>query len=198
MATPFTINTARPGTGPKVASEAAVNFCGALMLEKATATGADIEAATAAIYGWLAGRTAREVSDNIDRLKVEGFTGRGRATVAGTTALPSGDVVPAGRYAVFNDDQSVNDIAFYKVDRPDTGKWAGYVFVKQIVGPDEQRLSKANTAAVLNKIAAEGADVASARFGHETRKCGVCNTNLTNKASRERGIGPDCAKNMGW
>ena len=72
MATPFDVPTVSTST----ASEKAVSYCGALMLEKAASTGADMEAATASIYSWLSVRTAGEVSTNITRLKAEGFTGR--------------------------------------------------------------------------------------------------------------------------
>lgn len=116
-------------------------------------------------------------------------------TVAG---MPSADEVPAGRYAVATEDGAVNTLAFYKVDRPTEGRWAGKVFVKHLVGGDEQRMSFAASKAVLAKIAAVGAESASAAYGHEIGHCGVCNIRLTNDESRERGIGPVCAANMGW
>jgi hypothetical protein len=72
MATPFDVPTVSTST----ASEKAVSYCGALMLEKAASTGANMEAPTASIYSWLSVRTAGEVSTNITRLKAEGFTGR--------------------------------------------------------------------------------------------------------------------------
>ena len=122
--------------------------------------------------------------------------------VAGTAPAPSGiptaEVVPAGRYAVATEDGATNALAFYKVDRPTEGRWAGRVFVKLIVSDDEQRLSFAASKAVLAKIAAVGAEAASAAYGHEIGACGVCSRTLTNDESRERGIGPICAEKMGW
>lgn len=106
--------------------------------------------------------------------------------------------VPAGRYAVETEDGAVNTLAFYKVDRPTDGRWAGYVFVKHIVSDEEQRMSQAAGKAILAKIAAAGPEAASARYGHEIGKCGVCNRTLTNDESRARGIGPVCAENSGW
>ncbi len=197
MATPFDTTTTAPTTTVKVASDAAVSYCGALMLEKATTAGADVEAATASIYGWLNGRSAREVSDSITRLKAEGFTGRAAAAPA-DAGQPSVEVVPAGRYAVATEDGAVNELAFYKVDRPTEGRWAGFVFVKLIVSDDEQRLSKAASAAVLAKIAAVGAEAASAAYGLEIGECGVCGKVLTNDESRAYGIGPKCRAKMGW
>lgn len=124
-----------------------------------------------------------------------------KVAVAQPTAasdLPREDVVPAGRYAVATDDGAVNELAFYKVDRPTEGRWAGYVFVKHLVGGDEQRMSFAASKAVLQKIAQAGAEQASIRYGHEIGECGICGRRLTNDDSRERGIGPVCAANMGW
>ncbi|QHB37350.1 hypothetical protein I5G58_gp048 [Mycobacterium phage BirdsNest] len=106
--------------------------------------------------------------------------------------------VPAGRYAVELKDSSVgNDLAFYKVDRPTEGRWAGRVFVNQIVGPEEQPVRGKAAATVLAQIAVDPA-AASIRYGHAVQKCGVCHTRLTNKTSREAGIGPDCRKKFGW
>lgn len=115
-----------------------------------------------------------------------------------SAGVPSADVVPAGRYAIETEDGAVNALAFYKVDRPTEGRWAGRVFVKLMQSDDEQRLSWATTKSVLAKIAAVGAEVASARYGHEIGECGICGRTLTNDESRARGIGPKCAAKAGW
>lgn len=106
--------------------------------------------------------------------------------------------VPAGRYAVATEAGATNELAFYKVDRPTEGRWAGYVFVKHLLGGEEQRLSQKTAKAVLAKIAAAGPEAASAAYGHEIGRCGICHTRLTNDDSRARGIGPKCAANAGW
>ncbi|AKF14614.1 hypothetical protein AVJ28_gp45 [Mycobacterium phage Baee] len=106
--------------------------------------------------------------------------------------------VPAGRYAVETEDGATNALAFYKVDRPTEGRWAGYVFVKLMLSDDEQRLSQKASKAILQKIAAVGPAEASARYGHEIGECGVCGRTLTNDESRAYGIGPDCRKKLGW
>ncbi|QHB37779.1 hypothetical protein I5G63_gp038 [Mycobacterium phage Imvubu] len=111
---------------------------------------------------------------------------------------PSAEVVPAGRYAIDTEDGAVNATAFYKVDRPTEGKWAGFVFVKLMVSDDEQRMSRAAGDAILRKIAAVGAEAAAARYGHELGECGLCGRTLTNDESRARGIGPICAAKAGW
>ncbi|URC18151.1 hypothetical protein SEA_ZENTENO07_50 [Mycobacterium phage Zenteno07] len=119
--------------------------------------------------------------------------------VRSTVEAPAADVeVPAGRYALELEDSTVgNDLAFYKVDRPTEGKWAGRVFVNQIVGPEERAVRGKAAATILARIAADPA-AASIRYGHAVQKCGVCHTRLTNKVSREAGIGPDCRKKYGW
>lgn len=105
--------------------------------------------------------------------------------------------VPDGRYAVYNDDQSVNDIAFYLVENVTEGKWQGWTFVRQIVGGDEQKLSQKQGRTILAKIVALGVVESFQLYGRSTEVCGVCNTNLTNKESREYGIGPKCRKKFG-
>lgn len=197
MGSPFaTATIARP------ASEASVNYLRNLMLEKAVAAGNVADQATININAWLAGRSQREVSSNIDRLKAEGFTGRIRSSAAAaapaTEGLPSIEVVPAGRYAIETEDGATNGLAFYKVDRPTEGRWAGRVFVKLMVSDEEQRMSWAATKSILAKIASVGAAEASARYGHEIGECGVCGRTLTNDDSRERGIGPICAAKNSW
>lgn len=105
--------------------------------------------------------------------------------------------VPAGRYAVVEDDRT-NVINFYKVDRPEDGRWAGYVFVNQQVSDTEYPVkNRTRKAAVL---AAIGVNVREAmeRYGRELGECGHCGRTLTNDESRERGIGPVCASKMGW
>jgi hypothetical protein len=196
MGTPFGAST---GTIERIASEASAKYARSLMLEKATATGTEAIAAAMSIDAWLIGRSQREVSATIDRLKAEGFTGRAKATAAPSQeGIPSAEIVPAGRYAIETEDGATNGLAFYKVDRPEEGKWAGRVFVKLMVSDEEQRMSWAATKSILAKIAEVGAAAASARYGHEIGECGVCGRTLTNDESRERGIGPVCAAKNSW
>lgn len=141
--------------------------------------------------------TRKGASALIDWLLELDNTAAPAAPKAATTTA-SADEVPAGRYAVETEDGATNGLAFYKVDRPTEGRWAGYVFVKLMVSDGERRLSRAASQAVLAKIAAVGAAEASARYGHEIGECGVCGRTLTNDESRAAGIGPVCASKMGW
>ncbi|WAB09218.1 hypothetical protein SEA_LITTLEMUNCHKIN_42 [Gordonia phage LittleMunchkin] len=126
---------------------------------------------------------------------IEWLAGKPRKTA--TTPAPQvavADEVPAGRYAVATEDGAVNGLAFYKVDRPTEGKWAGRVFVKLMRSDEEVRLSWTATQAVLAKIAEAGAEEASKAYGREIGECGVCGRTLTNDDSRAAGIGPKCAE----
>ncbi|QGH75296.1 hypothetical protein I5G61_gp48 [Mycobacterium phage Quesadilla] len=195
MGSPFATST---GTIARIASEASASYARSLMMEKALASGTSEIEAGMRIDGWLIGRSQREVSATIDRLKSEGFTGRAKTAAPSQDGIPSAEVVPAGRYAIETEDGATNGLAFYKVDRPEEGKWAGRVFVKLMVSDEEQRMSWAATKSILAKIAEVGAAEASARYGHEIGECGVCGRTLTNDESRERGIGPICAAKNSW
>lgn len=205
MSTPFDTRTPLIAS---TASERSRDYLRALMLDKAARTGHDVVLAAINIDAYLLDHSSqREVSANIDRLKAEGYTGVRTAPLAqrigerdeAVMGNPTADVqVPAGRYAVATNAGATNELAFYKVDRPTEGRWAGYVFVKLLISDDEQRLSRDAGIAVLAKIAAAGVAEASAAYGHEIGECGVCGRTLTNDESRARGIGPVCIENMGW
>lgn len=142
--------------------------------------------------------TKASASKTITRLLAIKTTGQARRHPANDATIPAADVVPEGRYAVPTEDGALNKLAFYKVDRPTEGKWAGYVFVKLMLSDNEQRMSKAAGAAILAKIAQVGAANASAAYGREFKHCGVCGRGLTNDESRKVGIGPDCRAKLGW
>lgn len=136
----------------------------------------------------------------LDYLKAQPKIGQTTVVTAEVTVagIPSAEVVPAGRYAVATEAGAVNELAFYRVDRPTEGKWAGKVFVKLMRSDEEQRMSFPASKAVLAKIAAVGAQQASAAYGQHIGSCGVCGRTLTNDESREIGIGPDCRARLGW
>lgn len=102
--------------------------------------------------------------------------------------------VPAGRYALVNDDGVVK---FYAVDRPDEGRWAGYVFVNALGSEERYPIRDRNAkAAVLAGIAAD-VEEARIRYGLELGRCGFCGRALTDEVSRAAAIGPDCAERHG-
>lgn len=97
--------------------------------------------------------------------------------------------VPAGYYAV-ECLSGNNDLTFVKVDRPEKGKWAGYTFVKRVVGGHPDPIKGAERSAVLAAIAAD--PDAGPRYGREIGNCYVCGRSLTDEESRALGIGPVC------
>lgn len=111
------------------------------------------------------------------------------------TATPD---VPEGRYAYDNGTQTI----FVQVDRPTEGRWAGYVFVKRLVGapgdfakyPVRNRDERAD----ILRIISEDPQAAAIAFGQLVGVCGVCGSPLTNEESREYGIGPVCRAKTGW
>jgi len=106
--------------------------------------------------------------------------------------------VPAGRYALPAED---GHYVFYKVDRPTEGKWAGYTFVKQLIGSvgswDEQRLSRPVSEKVLGRLASDPEEAAR-MFGIKAKACGMCASPLSNTRSRAAGYGETCAANHGF
>lgn len=105
--------------------------------------------------------------------------------------------VPAGRYAIDSVDGD-NAVSFYRVERPDRGRYAGRIFVTLHTGGGDQSLNAGHAQSVLDRIAEAGPAEASRRYGIELGHCGVCGRELTNDTSRERGIGPKCAARLGW
>lgn len=143
------------------------------MIEVLTETGAPLTKAGASVL----------IEGLLTLPKLEGRT-------APETGVPSAEVVPEGHYALR--DPEADTISFFKVDRPTEGTWAGRVFVKRIVGPEEVRISRALQTEILDRIAVD-ARAASVLYGHEIGRCGICNRRLTNENSRAAGIGPICA-----
>jgi hypothetical protein len=115
--------------------------------------------------------------------------------------------VPAGYYATPSITGN-NDFDFWHVQRPTEGKWAGYTFVKRVIGghqdqdlprdskkkvkDDNRRLARATQTAALKAIVEFGVQKSHELFGTELKFCRECGTHLTDKLSRELGIGPDC------
>lgn len=153
-----------------------------------------------ALIDWLgqqpwAGSTSLVEEANVAKATAAAVEARTERVANG---LPSAEVVPAGRYCIETvSADATNELAFYKVDRPTTGKWAGYVFVRHMIGGDERNVPFAQTKGILARIA-EDAKGAAIRYGHEIGECGRCGTRLTNDESRAYGIGPDCRAKLGW
>jgi hypothetical protein len=115
-------------------------------------------------------------------------------------------VVPEGSWlvAVKNDSAGVS---FFKVDHVASGKWAGWVFVKQQQGPNmdamkvgSQKPEQMYSGKWVNLMERIAADFKAALllYGTELGICGACASPLTNDESRAKGIGPICASKGRW
>jgi hypothetical protein len=97
--------------------------------------------------------------------------------------------VPAGRYAVENDE---GELRFYRL-------WIGkngYKKLYVLFGPNEGALPYKTALSILGKIFRAGVEECAVRFGHEIGACSNCGRRLTNRISRELGIGPICGGRM--
>jgi hypothetical protein len=100
--------------------------------------------------------------------------------------------IPAGRYAVKSLTGN-NDLDFFLVQRPETGKWKGYTFVRRIIGGHPDVSVKGRTAvAALTAIEQAGIEESRTLFGQTIGSCWKCGRHLTDQTSRSLGIGPDC------
>lgn len=99
--------------------------------------------------------------------------------------------VPAGRYAVFSDE---GELRFYKVWVSRDKKRLN-MYVEH--GPDQSDLRYQKTIlTILNKIKTAGIRQCAIRYGMEIGHCSNCGLRLTNRISRELGIGPVCGGRM--
>jgi len=112
---------------------------------------------------------------------------------------------PAGGYALDTQAGATNGVAFWLVDRPTHGKWAGWTFLRQQLGPEAKRAGavrpdgSATNAAAATTLARIAADPrgAAVRYGKELGVCSVCLSQLTSEW-RLKGIGPVCARKREW
>lgn len=102
-------------------------------------------------------------------------------------------LVPEGRYAIPSRTGS-NDLDFFKVEKPTEGKWAGYTFVRRVLGGhDDIRLDFGQSYAALDAISqVRDLREAMGRYGREIGVCGACGRELTDELSRQIGLGPVC------
>jgi hypothetical protein len=108
--------------------------------------------------------------------------------------------IPEGRYALKKAGE--DGWSFWEIDRPTRGKWAGFTFVKMLIGaPGDyrvERVSKAVAQSVMDRIEEVTPARASMDFGQQSETCGICHSPLTNSESITAGIGPVCRSRMGW
>lgn len=206
MSNPFTT-----ATTISAASDAQVRFLSGLLEEKDltkvegqnTSTRVNVirDAIRAVPSPTVSGEWGHEVNRHLSRpldrkgasLLIGLLQGLPKSQSTADQDLPSAEVVPAGSYALATtSEDAVNSLAFYQVDRPEEGKWAGHVFISHQVSGDFRRVPRNQVKGILDRIVQAGPMEASMAYGRELGECGVCHRTLTNDASRAKGIGPKC------
>ena len=171
------------------ASQGQINFINGLVRERDASDEAKRRIA-ALIANGMDKRKAHDVIDYLKSLP--------KLAKAQDAAQPQQQIkVPAGRYALEREGR----IDFFQVDTPEDGRWAGYVFVKQLFGaPGNFRRQpikvREQRNAILEAIAVDPM-AAAQRFGHELGICSQCGSPLTNEESIQLGIGPVCRAKLG-
>lgn len=96
--------------------------------------------------------------------------------------------VPAGRYAIENEQ---GELRFYQLWVSKDGQRRNlYV----LFGDNSSKLFPKTQEAICQKILDAGTHECAVRFGNEIGACSCCGRQLTNRISRELGIGPVCGK----
>jgi len=100
---------------------------------------------------------------------------------------------PSGtRFAVDNAPGSDNDVSFWWINVGRDGR----AYLRQVIGgqgPVRVRMRPEDMVTIARRIIDAGSHAAMIRFGQLIGSCGDCGRTLTNKESRDAGIGPVCA-----
>lgn len=133
--------------------------------------------------------TVSDASAWIDRLLSFPHLPRERVVhrASGDSNVPSPDDLPAGYYAIENNE---GELRFYKL-------WRGtrnpnYVKLYVSHGPDDSEVPFRSALTIMAKIVSAGSYECARRYGAEIRACSVCGKRLTNRVSRLLCIGPIC------
>jgi len=116
-----------------------------------------------------------------------------------TIAHPTGDLWPTvveGRYAITDPTDHV--LKFYRVDKPQEGKWMGFTFLKVMASDTLWPIKDPATKKMLLDVIARDPHAAMAKYGQALGECGYCGRTLTDAESRMIGIGPVCRKSLGF
>lgn len=120
-------------------------------------------------------------------------------------------MMPEGKYALLLNEpqQDIRKVGqgddlrwyFFKVNKPEKGKWAGYTFIKRLIGAPGKYREEVMSRPVREKILArieEDPKKAMTDYGLQSGRCGKCSSPLTDPESLALGIGPVCRQKMGW
>lgn len=100
---------------------------------------------------------------------------------------PTPEELPAGRYAIDNEH---GELRFYQVWRGSRNADIIKVYLQH--GPDDSEIPFRSAMVICKRIVAAGPLVAAQRYGREIGSCYACGRRLTNRVSRQLGIGPVC------
>jgi hypothetical protein len=135
----------------------------------------------------VAGLTKERASNFISRLK-DRPPRHDRAT-GPSNDLPSPEVLPAGHYAVKNED---GQLRFYHLKRGTRNPRMIWLHVEH--GPDSTEIPFKTAKAIIGQIVyGPGGPLGAARlYGRHIGRCSECYRRLTNRVSRLLDIGPVC------
>lgn len=85
---------------------------------------------------------------------------------------------------------------FFQLDRPQSGKWEGYKFLREQHGDNFPRVTNREKRELVIKHFEQDKETAFANYGKHTGHCGMCGKSLTDQESIDRGIGPVCASRL--
>ena len=161
---------------------------------------AAVEAVTPAVEAVLGGQDARFAEAKAGLLNVRTLINGLRREARDANAVDLTNV-PAGTYAVPGGDTRLK----VRIDKPKSGKWAGFVFVKDGAEYGEQKrygmqkpgnIYRGDIQDALRIIASDIAAAAKA-YAAITSTCSFCGLPLEDERSVDAGYGPTCAKNHG-
>jgi hypothetical protein len=159
-----------------------------------------VEAVTPAVEAVLAGQGARFAEAKAGLLQVRTMINGLRREARDANAVDLSNV-PAGIYAVPGGDTRLK----VRIDKPTSGKWAGFVFVKDGAEYGEQKrygmqkpgnIYRGDIQDALRIIASDIAAAAKA-YADITSTCSFCSRPLELGESVARGYGEKCASNHG-
>jgi hypothetical protein len=110
---------------------------------------------------------------------------------------PRPDLIPVGFYATPSR-TGANEVDFWKVERPDEGRWAGRTFVKRVLGGGTseqtrtQKISFAEQVQAQQAINQYGVEESGMLYAARMGRCRDCNRDLTDDESIRWGRGRIC------
>jgi len=179
---------------PDKATEPQVKFIKDLLERKQTPNEETVDRLWKALRIWEdpeeLGITKAKASEIIDYLKERPNKPGAKKGNGKFKAQAIAQDIPTGRYAVNNEE---GELRFYQLWRPKDNPDVFRLYVQH--GPDSSPVFGTAMASILKKIAVDP-EAAAIRYGHEIGACSICGRRLTNRISRELGIGPVCGGRM--